>query len=101
LPLNIVVVGCGLGGLAAAYCLAQAGHNITILEAASAISEVGAGVQASPNISRLLRRWGLGPHLEEFGVKIQGMSLKRCESRRQSVLAFLLNANLQGRTMKS
>ncbi|KAG2145711.1 hypothetical protein BD769DRAFT_1660826 [Suillus cothurnatus] len=77
LPLNIVVIGCGLGGLAASYCLAQAGHTITILEAASAIGEVGAGVQASPNVSRLLMRWGLGPRLEELGVKIQAISLKR------------------------
>ncbi|KAG1807966.1 FAD/NAD(P)-binding domain-containing protein [Suillus subaureus] len=77
LPLNIVVIGCGMGGLAAAYCLAQAGHNITILEAASAIGEVGAGVQASPNVSRLLMRWGLGPYLEKFGVKIQALSFKR------------------------
>ncbi|KAG2145434.1 uncharacterized protein EDB93DRAFT_1087020 [Suillus bovinus] len=80
LPLNIVVIGCGLGGLAAAYCLAQAGHNITILEAASAIGEVGAGVQASPNVSRLLIRWGLGPRLQELGVKIQALSLKRWEN---------------------
>ncbi|KAG1733518.1 hypothetical protein EDB19DRAFT_1911504 [Suillus lakei] len=77
LPLNIVVIGCGLGGLAAAYCLAQAGHNITILEAASAIGEVGAGVQASPNVSRLLMRWGLGPRLEELAVKIQALSFRR------------------------
>ncbi|KAG1796649.1 uncharacterized protein HD556DRAFT_1359125 [Suillus plorans] len=80
LPLNIVVIGCGLGGLAAAYCLAQAGHNITILEAASAIGEVGAGVQASPNVSRLLMRWGLGPRLEELGVKIQALSFKRWDN---------------------
>ncbi|KAG2052590.1 FAD/NAD(P)-binding domain-containing protein [Suillus hirtellus] len=77
LPLNIVVIGCGLGGLAAAYCLAQAGHNITILEAASAIGDVGAGIQSSPNVSRLLMRWGLGPQLQEIGVKIQALSLKR------------------------
>ncbi|KAG2119399.1 hypothetical protein DEU56DRAFT_918564 [Suillus clintonianus] len=77
LSLDIVVIGCGLGGLAAAYCLAQAGHNITILEAASAIGEVGAGVQASPNVSRLLMRWGLGPRLEELGVEIQALSFRR------------------------
>jgi salicylate hydroxylase len=100
LPLNIVVIGCGLGGLAAAYCLAQAGHNITILEAASAIGEAGAGVQASPNVSRLLIRWGLGPSLEELGVKIQALSFKRCELH-SSVLALLLHVNLQGPTTRS
>ena len=43
LSLHIVVVGCGLGGLAAAHALAKAGHRITILEDAPAIGEVGAG----------------------------------------------------------
>ncbi|KAG2119400.1 hypothetical protein DEU56DRAFT_121276 [Suillus clintonianus] len=76
-PLDIVVIGCGLGGLAAAYCLAQGGHNVTILEAAPAIGEVGAGIQASPNVSRLLMRWGLGPRLEELGVKPQNLSIRR------------------------
>ncbi|KAG1777936.1 hypothetical protein EV702DRAFT_1179173 [Suillus placidus] len=77
LPLDIVVIGCGLGGLAAAYCLAQGGHKVTILEAAPAIGDVGAGIQASPNVSRLLKRWGLGPHLEELGVKPQNLSIRR------------------------
>lgn len=47
-PLNIVVVGCGLGGLAVAHTLASAGHNVTIIEAAPAIGDVGAGIQVSP-----------------------------------------------------
>ncbi|KAG2082253.1 hypothetical protein BD769DRAFT_1646863 [Suillus cothurnatus] len=57
-------------------CLRLVGP-ITILEAASAIGEAGAGVQVSPNISHLLIHWGLGPSLEELGVKIQALSFKR------------------------
>ncbi|KAG2149029.1 uncharacterized protein EDB93DRAFT_1278990 [Suillus bovinus] len=67
LPLNIIAIGCDLGGLAAAYCLTQAGHNITILGAALAVNEVGAGVQANPNDSRL----------EKLGVKIQDLNFQR------------------------
>jgi hypothetical protein len=80
-------------------CLRLVGP-ITILEAASAIGEAGAGVQVSPNISHLLIHWGLGPSLEELGVKIQALSFKRCELH-SSVLALLLHVNLQGPTMRS
>jgi salicylate hydroxylase len=76
-PLNIVVVGCGLGGLAAAHCLTQAGHHVTIVESAPVIGEVGAGIQVSPNSSRLLRRWGLSHHLEEVAVRPEAIAFHR------------------------
>ncbi|KAL5638678.1 hypothetical protein ACGC1H_003140 [Rhizoctonia solani] len=72
-PLNIVVVGCGLGGLAAAYCLAKAGHKVTMFEGAPAIGEVGAGIQVTPNVSRLLIRWGLAEQLESIAVRPEGI----------------------------
>ncbi|KAG9050167.1 hypothetical protein FS837_007281 [Tulasnella sp. UAMH 9824] len=80
LPLHIAVVGCGLGGLAAAHALAKAGHRITILEDAPAIGEVGAGIQVSPNLSKLLIRWGLGEALEKIAVMPEGIEFRRWQS---------------------
>ena len=77
MSLDIVIIGCGLGGLAAAHCLTAAGHKITIIESASQIGEVGAGIQVSPNVSRLLIRWGLGDRLEAEGVRPEGISFLR------------------------
>src|SRR5579863_746451 len=54
-------VGAGIGGLAAAHTLAHAGNRITLLELARELHDVGAGIQVSPNASRLLHRWGLSP----------------------------------------
>lgn len=75
--LNILVVGCGLAGLAAAHCLAHAGHSITLIESAGALGEVGAGIQVTPNVSRLLIRWGLGPELERVAVYPEAIVLRR------------------------
>jgi salicylate hydroxylase len=77
LILDIIVVGCGLGGLGAAFCLTQAGHRVTIIESSSVLSEVGAGIQVSPNCSRLLWRWGLGKHLDAIAVKPEGIAFRR------------------------
>jgi len=77
LQLHILIVGCGIGGLAAAHCLAQAGHKITLFESAPAIGEVGAGIQVSPNVTRLLIRWGLGEALAEVAVKPEALVFRR------------------------
>ncbi|KDQ19543.1 hypothetical protein BOTBODRAFT_170623 [Botryobasidium botryosum FD-172 SS1] len=81
--LNITIVGCGLGGLAAAFTLAKAGHNVTILESASKIGEIGAGIQVSPNISRILISWGLGPELEKYSVCPEGFVFRRWDTGEQ------------------
>lgn len=77
LSLHIVVVGCGLGGLAAAHTLAHAGHRVTLVESAPAIGEVGAGIQVTPNLSRLLIRWGLGQALKDIAVVPEAIAFRR------------------------
>lgn len=39
-PLNIIIVGAGLGGLAAAISCTMAGHKVTVLEQAAKLGEV-------------------------------------------------------------
>ncbi|KAM0241508.1 hypothetical protein ACHAP5_007547 [Fusarium lateritium] len=75
--LQIVIVGAGLGGLATAIALARQGHEVTVLEQAVSLGEVGAGIQIPPNSSRLLLKWGLGPYLEESAVKPESMTFRR------------------------
>lgn len=56
---QVLVVGGGIGGLAAALALAQVGAQVQLWEQAAAFSEVGAGIQMGPNVTRILRDWGL------------------------------------------
>ena len=56
---EITVLGGGIGGFAAAAALAMRGARVTVLEQADAITEVGAGLQISPNGFAVLDALGL------------------------------------------
>ncbi len=54
-----LIVGGGIGGLAAAYALARQGLPVRVLEQAPEFKEIGAGIQLGPNIFRALDKIGL------------------------------------------
>jgi salicylate hydroxylase len=56
---DAIVVGGGIGGLAAATLLARQGVSVRLLEQSPQIAEIGAGVQISPNGLFVLRAMGL------------------------------------------
>jgi salicylate hydroxylase len=68
-PGTVGVIGGGLGGLAAAISLLRAGFDVHVYEQASELGEVGAGVQLSPNASRVLHGLGLAEELARTAVR--------------------------------
>jgi salicylate hydroxylase len=65
---HVIVAGAGIGGLTAALSLARAGFRVTVLEQSSVLEETGAGIQLSPNASRILIELGLRDRLEPLVV---------------------------------
>ncbi|MCD1627927.1 MAG: FAD-dependent oxidoreductase [Paracoccaceae bacterium] len=74
--LRVVVIGAGIGGLAVARALALRGADVTLLDQASEITEVGAGLQISPNGFAVLRGLGLDRALVASSVQAQAVCLK-------------------------
>jgi len=66
---RILIAGAGIGGLTAGACLLRAGHDVTIFEQASELSEVGAGLQISANATHVLHNLGLRAPLAQVGVR--------------------------------
>jgi len=66
---RILIAGAGLGGLAAAANMLEAGHDVTIFEQAPQLGEVGAGIQMSANAMHVLRSIGVSERIEAVGVK--------------------------------
>ncbi|MES2434572.1 MAG: FAD-dependent monooxygenase [Pseudomonadota bacterium] len=72
----ITVLGAGVGGLAAALALALKGADVTVLEQADTIREIGAGLQISPNGAAVLRALGLGTALDAASMRAQAVELR-------------------------
>jgi salicylate hydroxylase len=66
---SVTVVGGGIGGLTAGLALLQTGCDVHVYEQSPEPREVGAGIQVSPNASRVLHGLGLADELAEMGVR--------------------------------
>ena len=67
-PLPILIAGGGIGGLAAALALARQGFAVKVLEQASEIAEIGAGIQLGPNAFSAFDALGVGERARSRAV---------------------------------
>ena len=72
----MIIVGGGIGGLSAALACGQAGARPQVLERAATFSEVGAGIQMGPNVTRTLHAWGLAEDLKAIGFAPRKLEAK-------------------------
>lgn len=77
---KITVLGAGVAGLAVARALALRGAQVELLERADSLSDIGAGLQISPNGARVLDVLGLGDALRATGPSIHAVDLRNGES---------------------
>jgi len=70
---DIAVIGGGIGGLTAALAFARRGAKVTVYEQAPALTEVGAGLQITPNGARALNALGIDRALDATGVTAQAV----------------------------
>ncbi|RDL33936.1 Uncharacterized protein BP5553_08304 [Venustampulla echinocandica] len=91
---DIIIVGAGIGGatLALALACSSTAHFITVLESSSVITELGAGIQVTPNFTRILTQLGLGNSLAAVGVQPQYMRQVRWEDGK-TLTHFNVNAD--------
>jgi 2-polyprenyl-6-methoxyphenol hydroxylase-like FAD-dependent oxidoreductase len=71
----VLIAGGGIGGLAVALGLAQKGFRSILLEKASALGEIGAGIQLGPNAFHAFDYLGVGEAARGMAVYIDQLRL--------------------------
>lgn len=86
---RIAVIGGGIGGLTAALACARHGAKVTVFERATALQEVGAGLQISPNAMRVLDALGLDDAMMTASVRSEAVILRDSVGRQVMCMDLL------------
>jgi salicylate hydroxylase len=79
---TVIIAGAGIGGLTAALAIARHGFGVTVFDQAQRLEEIGAGIQLSPNASRILIALGLGEPLRRHVVAPQELRVMNARTAR-------------------
>jgi salicylate hydroxylase len=79
---TVIVAGAGIGGLTAALAIAQQGFRVAVFDQAQRLEEVGAGIQLSPNASRILIALGLREQLQRHVVAPEELRVMNAQTAR-------------------
>lgn len=104
-PLSVLIIGAGLAGLATSISLALATASlpatqrpkITILEALPSLAPIGAGLQLTPNATRLLARWNLLDKIEAVCAEPQRLVVHRYQDGKVLACDARFSERVRGR----
>lgn len=78
--MKILIAGGGIGGLTAALCCLHHGHDVTVLEQATELGEVGAGIQIPPNAMKVFQALGIQGLVEKNAFQPEAIETRMGES---------------------
>ena len=80
---RVIIVGGGIGGLTAALAFHAFGWKVDVLERAPELSEVGAGIQISPNGMKVFRALGVEDQIAQNAFQPTALEMRFGRSGRQ------------------
>jgi 2-polyprenyl-6-methoxyphenol hydroxylase-like FAD-dependent oxidoreductase len=95
MPRTALIVGAGIGGLAAGIALGRAGWSVRIVERASSPRELGFALALAPNAMAALRELGVADAVERKGAEVDVFEVRRGDG------ALLKRIDFRGGTARS
>ncbi|MGJ8558975.1 MAG: FAD-dependent monooxygenase [Litorimonas sp.] len=89
--MKVLIAGGGIGGLTAALACAHFGHEVVVLEQASVLGEVGAGIQIPPNAMKVFCALGIADRIARDTVQPTAIEIKMGRSGRSVFSVPLLD----------
>ncbi|TRC96764.1 FAD-binding protein [Mesorhizobium sp. WSM4303] len=80
---QVIIAGAGIAGLTAALAFAERGYPVKLFEQASRLEAAGAGIQLSPNATRILRKLGVLDRLLPAALRPEAVVLKDAATLRE------------------